>query len=342
MFILFLCFACFFGNTLVFSDTECPFVKNSEDRRVNKNNIRLVQYNAEWLFIDHYSSFDCPGSQCTWKNLTEAETHMTYFSKIVKELDPDIINICEVEGCDELTILSNTLNGSYNTYLKKGTDTSTGQNVGMLSRIDPLKDLYRTENRYDYPISGSNCGYTGAKGTAGVSKHYITEFNFYNMSVAFISAHLLAIPDDPSRCSQREAQASILQGVISDFISKNYEVIMLGDFNDYDGTILDINNNKPISKVLDILKGNYGDYAGTYFLYSVAENIKQSERYSDWWDSDDNCNTASTNDYSMIDHILVTEKIKKYISQVFIYHGYAEFCGKYNSDHYPVVVDLSL
>ena len=239
-------------------------------------------------------------------------------------------------------ILSNTLNGSYNTYLKKGTDTSTGQNVGMLSRIDPLKDLYRTENRYDYPISGSNCGYTGAKGTAGVSKHYITEFNFYNMSVAFISAHLLAIPDDPSRCSQREAQASILQGVISDFISKNYEVIMLGDFNDYDGTILDINNNKPISKVLDILKGNYGDYAGTYFLYSVAENIKQSERYSDWWDSDDNCNTASTNDYSMIDHILVTEKIKKYISQVFIYHGYAEFCGKYNSDHYPVVVDLSL
>ena len=105
---------------------------------------------------------------------------------------------------------------------------------------------------------------------------------------------------------------------------------------------MDINNNKPISKVLDILKGNYGDYAGTYFLYSVAENIKQSERYSDWWNSDDNCNTASTNDYSMIDHILVTEKIKKYISQVFIYHGYAEFCGKYNSDHYPVVVDLSL
>lgn len=27
---------------------------------------------------------------------------------------------------------------------------------------------------------------------------------------------------------------------------------------------------------------------------------------------------------------------------VYIYHGYDEYCGKYNSDHYPVVVDLML
>jgi exonuclease III len=48
------------------------------------------------------------------------------------------------------------------------------------------------------------------------------------------------------------------------------------------------------------------------------------------------------NDYSMIDHVLVTEKIKKYITNVFIYHNYPEFCGKYNSDHYPLVVDLNV
>jgi hypothetical protein len=26
----------------------------------------------------------------------------------------------------------------------------------------------------------------------------------------------------------------------------------------------------------------------------------------------------------------------------FIYHEYDEYCGKYDSDHYPVVVDLFL
>jgi exonuclease III len=44
----------------------------------------------------------------------------------------------------------------------------------------------------------------------------------------------------------------------------------------------------------------------------------------------------------MIDHILVTDAIRHNIFNAFIYHGYDEYCGKYNSDHYPVVIDLIL
>ena len=132
----------------------------------------------------------------------------------------------------------------------------------------------------------------------------------------------------------------VLQGVIADFISKKYEVIMIGDFNDYDAEIMDINNNKPTSQVLDILKGIRGVNAGKYLLQSVGENIIQEERYSDWWDSDNNCESSSIHDYSVIDHILVTDLIKKHINNTFMYHGYQEFCGKYDSDHYPVVIDL--
>jgi len=144
------------------------------------------------------------------------------------------------------------------------------------------------------------------------------------------------------RCAEREAQASVLQNIIFDYISKGYEVIMIGDFNDYDAEVLDVNNNKPISRVLDILKGYEGDLSGFYELYNVAEEIVQNERYSDWWDSDNNCNTSSEKDYSMIDHVLVTDAIKKNIVDVYIYHGYDEYCGKYNSDHYPVVIDLTM
>jgi exonuclease III len=325
----------------ILADTECPYVTTIEDRRADKNKLRLVQYNVEWLFIDYYSNMNCPGSGCTWVNQSEAEIHMDYVSKVVKDLNPDIINFCEVEGCDELNMLKDKLEDySYKPYLKKGTDTSTGQNVGMLTRVDPLVNLYRTELKYNYPLPYSNCGYTGSSGSSGVSKHYITEFKLKEYNIAFISAHLLAIPTDPMRCAEREAQASVMQNIIFDYINKGYEVIMLGDFNDYDAEVLDVNNNKPISRVLDILKGYQGDLSGFYELYSVAEEIVQNERYSDWWDSDNNCNTASKKDYSMIDHILVTESIKKNIADVYIYHGYDEYCGKYNSDHYPVVIDL--
>jgi exonuclease III len=331
-----------FITSFVFADTECPIVTTIGDRRKDKSKLRLVQYNVEWLFIDYYSSMDCPGNGCTWKNVTEAQTHMDYVAKRIEAVNPDIINFCEVEGCDELNMLKDKLDGSYVPYLKKGTDTGTGQNVGMLTRVDPLTSLYRTELKYNYPIPGSNCGYTGSVSSTGVSKHYITEFEFNGMNVAFISAHLIAIPTDSERCAKREAQASVLQTVLYDYINKGYEVIMIGDFNDYDAEVLDMNSDKPKSAVLDILKGLQGDFAGKYELYNAAETIVQSERYSDWWDSDNNCNTASKYDYSMIDHVLVTDLIRKNIFNTFIYHDYNEYCGKYDSDHYPVVVDLMI
>lgn len=323
------------------ADTECPNINSNNaimrDRRADKTKLRLVQYNVEWLFIDYYSQMNCPGSGCTWVNETEAEIHMNHVAEVVSYLNPDIINFCEVEGCDELSILAGKLDDSYIPYLKKGTDSSTGQNVGMLSRVDPLINLYRTEEKYTYPVPGTKCN---ASGTTGVSKHYITEFTFNQYHVAFIAAHLIAIPTDVGRCAQREAQASILQKTIYDYYEKGYEVIMLGDFNDYDAEVRDMNDDIPLSNVLDILKGSKGDLAGKYQLYNIAEEIKQEERYSDWWNSDNDCSTASPRDYSMIDHVLVTSGLQKNIANAFIYHGYNEYCGKYDSDHFPVVIDF--
>lgn len=307
--------------------------------------LRLVQYNAEWLFVNHYSQFDCPGTQCTWKNVSEAETHLAYVARVVDYLTPDIINFCEVEGIDELQMVADLQVLDYTPYLIAGTDTATGQNVGMLTRVAPSAPLYRTEEKYTYPIPDSRCGYTGAPSTTGVSKHYITEFSLWDsMPVALISAHLIAIPTDPARCAQREAQATILRKVVDMYLEKQYGVIVIGDMNDYDGEVLDMNENKPKSRVLDILKGIvYSDNSSTNantILYSVNAQLLPMERYSDWWDSDSNCNTESVLDYSMIDHILVSPNIQKYITNVFVYHGYAEYCGKYDSDHFPVVVDF--
>jgi exonuclease III len=44
----------------------------------------------------------------------------------------------------------------------------------------------------------------------------------------------------------------------------------------------------------------------------------------------------------MIDHVLVSFTIEERIKNVFIYHNYSEYCGKMDSDHYPVVIDFLL
>jgi len=334
--------ACFFMSNMLLSSADSECYKVATNTYKQKDTLRLVQYNVEWLFIDYYAPMDCPGNGCTWKNDFDAQTHLSYVAQVVNDLKPDIINFCEVEGCDELQLLNQQLNPQLvlTPYLKKGTDTGTGQNVGFLSNILPLVDLYRSEEKVEYPISGSKCGNTTSKGSTGVSKHYITEFLLGSSHLAFIGAHLLAIPTDPSRCVQREAQAQVLQNVVVSYISKGYEIVLLGDFNDYDAEIKDVNSNQPTSRVLDILKGLDGSKKGSYNLTNIAYRINQEQRFSDWWDSDNNCATSSKTDYSMIDHILVTPNIDAKIVSAYIYHGYSEYCGKWNSDHYPVVVDF--
>ena len=324
-----------------YNDIQCPDLDNPpEDRRDDKSSFRLVQYNVEWLFLDYYSSADCPGNGCTWKNISEANIHFDYVYNVIQNIKPTFINFCEIEGCDELVQLQSMLNNNYKPYLIKGTDTATGQNVGMLTQIDPQQSLLRTDNKFTYPIENSNCGYEGKNSTTSVSKHYISTFIINNINICIISAHLIAYPTDESRCAKREAQASILQEIIYNHILQGYEVIMMGDFNDFDNRVIDMNNDIPNSQVLDILKGIQGPNKNKYLLNSVAESIPQNLRFTDWYDSDNNCNTHSVHDYSMIDHILVSPGLEKFITNVGIYHNYLEYCGKYNSDHYPVIVDF--
>ena len=304
--------------------------------------LRVVQYNAEWLFTDYFASANCPGTGCPWQNATAAKTHLQYITNVISTLNPDIINFCEVEGCDELSQVKASFANQedyFNMYLKNGTDSSTGQNVGVLTKIDPIVSLYRNDNRVSSPVPGSQCGYHGTSSTYGVSKHYITEYQVGSMKLAMVGLHLLAFPDDVTRCAEREAQAEVLQQTISAYVGKGYEVIVLGDANDFDAQTLDSSNDVPISNVLNILKGAFGPLAGSYSLTNIANNITQSERYSDWYDEDGNCQSTSL-EFSMIDHILVTDKLNSLIKGAFIYHGYPEKCDTMNSDHYPVIVDF--
>ena len=88
------------------TDTQCPdplaYNSSVQDRRFDKTKLKLMQYNVEWLFLDYYGAADCPGDGCTWKNESEAVKHFGYVKNIIDTIDPDIINFCEIEGCDEL------------------------------------------------------------------------------------------------------------------------------------------------------------------------------------------------------------------------------------------------
>jgi len=333
-------FSFFQGLPVILSDTYCPTVPITPiDRRQDKSSLRLVQFNAEWLFIDGYDS--CPGTTCPWKDQQMAQSHVSAIANVIADLNPDVINLAEVESCNELhdLLAEPTLAGyGYAPYMVEGKDTATGQDVGILTRIDPLESLYRNELKVSYPLKSTTCNSTYT-GTQGVSKHYITSMNVNGINIAMIGLHFLAYPDDQNRCVQREAQATVVQSMVQPYINKGYEVILIGDMNDWDsGDSIDANNNVPISQVLSLLKGSNTNWK----LTNVASKLAQTERYTCWYDSNYDCiyKKAET---SMIDHILVTDGLLNRISEVSVAHyEYDQVCASdfYYSDHWPVVVDF--
>jgi endonuclease/exonuclease/phosphatase family metal-dependent hydrolase len=135
-----------------------------------------------------------------------------------------------------------------------GHDTFTGQNMGLVTRLDPLS-LQRSNGRMLHPVSGSTCGYSGPAALQGVAKNYVATFQAApGVTVALIGAHLLAHPAAHERCSQREAQAAVLRSSAAAAAAAGHHVIVLGDMNDYDASALDCARNAPASRALSILR----------------------------------------------------------------------------------------
>jgi len=184
--------------------------------------------------------------------------------------------------------------------------------------------------RVEYPVPGSQCGWKQNPTTSAVSKHYWTRIQLGSQVVTLLGVHLIAIPTDPSRCAQREAQATILQEFMTTEIAAGNEVLLMGDFNDYDGVVLDIDSNKPTSRVLSFVK-----LPG--LITSASEVPDQDIRYSDWYDENNNCKMEIPQEVSTIDHILATSGLE--LASATYIHTYNKTCNPndWESDHWPVV-----
>jgi endonuclease/exonuclease/phosphatase family metal-dependent hydrolase len=289
---------------------------------------RIVTFNAEWLFDGVNDSID------HWGSPARAQQHLEAVADVLRPLDADYISLAEVENADVLSRLNALLGGAYTPIFVQGTDTSTGQDVAALSTLTPAQAPGRTDERVDYPVAGSflSCG----AGDTGVSKNYWAEFDLQGTPVTIIGAHFLAYPDRCSRSIEREAQAMVLANLAREAISRGRELIVLGDLNDFDGAALDAAGNKPISRVLAILKDLDPATEGDE-LVNVCAMLPQEERYSDWYDRDGDGVDDGKLEHSQIDFILVSRGLAERIAFVTIAHTTPAGAV---SDHWPIVLDL--
>ena len=111
---------------------------DADDRRTDKTKLVIMTLNTEFLWDglepeEGRVDFSWKGSP------SEAEDHMRRIAEIIIMCNPDIVNLVEVENKDALDKFNdNFLTGrGYTAYFVKGKDTYTGQDVALLTRIDP-------------------------------------------------------------------------------------------------------------------------------------------------------------------------------------------------------------
>lgn len=156
--------------------------KEPQDRRDDKTKLRLGTFNAFWLFD---GVEDPQGSP--WRTPVEADLHIQRVAEFVSSKF-DVVVLQEVENCAVLQKLVRHLEGDkFVPYLIAGTDTSTGQNTALLTKIDPIS-LRRSESRMSFPVSESTC-FSRARGRTGVSKHGVARIRASSFTFDLIFAH---------------------------------------------------------------------------------------------------------------------------------------------------------
>lgn len=285
---------------------------------------RVASFNGEFLFD---GEGDEGQADFPWKgDPALARAHRDAVGRVVRMLDADVVVMAETENLNALQLLvsESLADMGYTAHLVDGQDSFTGQDLGLLSRV-PVDTLGRTNERTAVGVSDRQYG---------VSKNVWARLTIGETPVTVIGVHFLAQPDNPERRPQREAQAEVIRRLVAQEAAAGREVVVLGDFNDFDDRVLDRRGSVPITTVLETIKRAGEGPADD--LVNVIGDVPQEARFTSLYDRN-NDDVIGPDDLSAIDHVLLSPALYARVRDVRYVHAHDP---REVSDHFPIVVTL--
>lgn len=304
-----------------------PFeVQSAVDWRTE--GVRIAAFNVEFLFDGEGNEGD-DVIRFPWKGDPEkSRAHRDEIARSIRQLDADVVMMPETENLRvlEMMIEESLSDMGYRAYLVEGQDSFTGQDVGLLSRIE-VEDVGRTNERVPVGVSDQ---------TYGVSKNMWARMTIGGVPVTLVGLHFLARPLDAERAPRREAQAEVIRRLVEAEMAQGREVIVLGDFNDFEPDVLDRAGSRPVTNVMATIKsagpGPEDD------LVNVLGEIPQAQRFTSLYDRDGD-EIIEEGELSAIDHILLSPGLYSRLREVVFAHIHDP---REVSDHFPLAVSLAL
>ncbi len=314
--------------------------------------VRIVAFNAEVLVAPGVS-----GSTRIEKYRfdTARQAHMEAVAAIIETLRPDILNIGEVTSVEAIdgvvAILHEKGLTDYRGYHIENSDNFTGMDVALITRFVPdevegarirhlvPRDANDTKWRGEFSFTDPDSGETRTLRTI-LGRHSVYYFTLGRHKLGFLGLHLKANPDDLYSNTRRTGETAIARQIVrEEIVGRGYLPIVLGDLNDYDPDVPDADETRSTkTTVLRDMKHFDPEGSGPQ-LFNVAARIpRQADRWTCWWDRNENGVEDPYDVKTMIDHILLPNEMAPWIRRVQIDHS----VDSRVSDHRPVIVDLVL
>ncbi|MBO6564807.1 MAG: endonuclease/exonuclease/phosphatase family protein [Pseudomonadales bacterium] len=193
----------------------------------------IASFNTFWLYDDQ-------PSHERWWNDQRGAMGQTYTQALdlvaaaIVESDADVIALQEVESHDVVSDLVSRLSSHHDTdyphfWTGQGTDSTTGQDVALLSKYprDGELQLHYKSERESFLTEVD----PGNEDDTGLSKVLRVDLNVEGTVIHFFVTHLKSQRGGAVSDNQRLAQASIIRRITKPLINAGGSVIVMGDLN---------------------------------------------------------------------------------------------------------------
>lgn len=293
--------------------------------RYTSEGVRVATFNTEFLFDglegEGQTGFERSGDP------EAARAHRDQIGRVLRMIDADVVMLQEVENKEvvESLVEESLQEMNYQVYFVQGNDYFTGQDLALLSRL-PVEEVGRTDERAR--VGASRDDY-------GVSKNLYARLRLAGEPVTLIGVHFLARPDDASRKDKREAQAEVIRRLVEKEEQAGRQPVVLGDFNDFDDQTPDLAGSTPITDVLATIKRAGPGPADD--LRPVMAEVPQRDRYTSFYDRNQNDTVDGREELSSLDHILLPPALYRHLREVNFVQAHDPVTV---SDHFPIVVSF--
>jgi len=311
--------------------------------------LRIATFNAEILTAP--GSRDGQLQKYRW-DIARGE-QFERVAAVIEAINPDVLNLCEVTSKASVDLLVKILHEKglteYQGYHVDSNDKFTSMDVALISKVppdevdgQPIRTMFSESDdptwRQSYQVAGRNGAVSNRNGS--LSRNSVYLLSIAGHKLGFLGLHLKSNPSDEYANAQRGAQALIAQRIIRQEITgRGYLPIVLGDLNDYDPDVEDRDPERDtVTTVVHDIKDFDRDHEGDELVNIATLIPRQADRYTSFWDRNENGARDPYDVFTMIDHILLPNELMPYLRRAFIFHSIA----LETSDHRAVVVDLLL